>query len=97
LSAVNGAIYLPVRRKAGRVYGYVQSELPACVTQARIEVGGIVANVTPASGYFEVVVPGRRMQRELILHASAPGCESREYTVYPDADGTTIALRPVSG
>jgi hypothetical protein len=48
------SIYLPVRRKAGRIYGRVEAKDASCLAAAKVRVAGVSAAVDPASGHFEL-------------------------------------------
>lgn len=86
-------IYLPVHRKAGRVKGLVESDTPGCLAAAQVHVAGLTALVDPASGQFDLTIPGDRLQDDLILEASAPGCVSESHSVIPDSNAIVIRLR----
>lgn len=87
------AIYLAVRRKAGRVYGLVKSEDPKCVRDAHIRVAGLAVDVDPDSGRFELSIPGDRLQDELSLDATGPGCTPQHFAVVPNSNEIVITLR----
>jgi hypothetical protein len=86
-------IYLPVRRKAARIYGRVETEDCSCLSGAQVLVAGLSAPVDRISGHFELNIPGDRMHDDLELEAVAPGCVSQSYRVVPNANEITITLR----
>jgi hypothetical protein len=90
------AIYLAVRRKAGRISGLVESEDPKCLAGAQIQVAGLTAAMNPNSGRFELSIPGDRLQNELVLDVSAPGCVPQHLQVVPDSNDINITLQPVT-
>jgi len=81
-----------VRRKAGRIYGRVETEGGLCLSGAQVRVAGLSTAVDPISGHFELTIPGDRLQDELELQAVAPGCVSGIYKVVPNANEITIPL-----
>lgn len=87
------SIYLPVRRKAGRISGRVQDESGNGIPGAQVHVAGLSAGVDPASGHFELTIPGERVQEDLELEAVAPGWVSKSYKVVPNSNEITITLR----
>jgi hypothetical protein len=86
-------IYLPVRRKAGRISGRVETEDGSCLAGAQVVVAGLSAPVDRISGHFELTVPGDRMHDDLELQAVAAGCVSQSYRVVPNANEITVTLR----
>jgi hypothetical protein len=89
----SSSVYVPVRRKAGHVYGRIDSENKSCIAGAEIRVAGLVAPVDPISGRFELNIPGDRMQDQLPLQAIARGCVSQQYNVVPDSNEVVVTLR----
>lgn len=86
------SIYLPIRRKAGHIIGRIESTEHSCVSEAQIGVAGQSAAVDKVSGHFELTVPGDRVRDELELVATAPGCQSRSYSVVPDSNEIAVTL-----
>src|SRR5260370_22307833 len=86
------AIYLAVRRKAGRLYGLVESEDLKCLTGAQIRVAGLVFPVSPDSGRFEISVPGSRLHDDLVLDVTGPGCTPQHFNVIPNSNEIRITL-----
>jgi hypothetical protein len=85
-------IYLPVRRKAGRIFGRVESEDGSCLAGAQVLAAGLSAPVDQTSGHFELTIPGDRLEDDLEVQAVAPGCVSKGYKVVPNANEITITL-----
>ncbi|HEV3037832.1 MAG TPA: toll/interleukin-1 receptor domain-containing protein [Candidatus Angelobacter sp.] len=86
------SLYLAVHRKAGRLYGLVQSADRSCLAAAQVRVGELSAPVDPVSGSFELTVPGERLQDDLKLQAVSTGCVSEMYTVTPDSNQITVVM-----
>jgi hypothetical protein len=89
------SIYLPVRRKAGRIYGHVESLEPGCLSAVQVVVAGVSTQVD-SLGHFDLTVPADRLQDELILNAFAHGCSSDTYKVLPDSHAITISMHKIS-
>jgi len=89
------AIYLAVRRKAGRIYGLVESEDPKCLAGIQLRVAGLVVVMNPDSGRFELSIPGDRLQDELVLDVTAPGCAPQHINVVPNSNEIRIMLHRV--
>ncbi len=87
------SIYIPVRTKAGRLYGRVESDGSNCLFAAQVHAGGVAAPVDPASGNFELLIPGDRLRDGLVLEAVAPGCASAKYNVVPNSNAIVVTLR----
>jgi hypothetical protein len=87
-------IYLPVRRKAGRISGRVETEDEVCHSSAQVLVAGLSAPVDRVSGHFELIIPGDRMRDDLELQAEAPGCVSQRYSVVPNANEIKLRRQP---
>jgi hypothetical protein len=90
-------IYLVVRRKAGRLYGLVESEDLKCLSGVRVQVAGLVVPVNPDSGRFDFSVPGDHLQDELVLDATSPGCTPQHLNVVPNSNEITITLHRLPG
>jgi hypothetical protein len=86
------SVYLPVRRKAGRISGRVRDENGNGIPGAQVHVAGLSAGVDAASGRFELSIPGDRLQDGLELVAEAPGCASSSYQIVPDSNEISITL-----
>jgi hypothetical protein len=87
------SIYLPVRRKAVRIYGRVDGEGGGCLFGAEVSVAGLSAPIDPRSGHFELTIPGDRLRDDLELVATAPGCVSKSYRVFPNSNEIEMTLR----
>lgn len=86
------AVYLPVRRKAGRLYGLFESEDPKCIAGAQLHVAGLAVPVNRDSGRFDITIPGDRLHGDLVLDATAPDCTQQHFTVFPDSNEIRITL-----
>jgi hypothetical protein len=86
------AIYIAVRRKAGRLYGMVESEDPKCLAGAQVRVAGFVVPVNPDSGRFDISIPGDHLQDELVLDATGPNCTPQHLNVVPNSNEIRITL-----
>jgi hypothetical protein len=89
------SVYLAVRRKAGRIFGRVESKDPNCLAGAQVLVAGLSAPVDSLSGNFNLNIPGDRLQDGLVLEARSPRCISDSYNVVPDSNEVTISLRKI--
>lgn len=85
-------VYIPVRRKAGRISGRVRDENGNGIPGAQVHVAGLSAGVDAASGRFELSIPGDRLQDGLELVAEAPGCASSSYQIVPNSNEISITL-----
>lgn len=86
-------VYLAVRRKQGRLFGLIQSEEPRCLAGAKAEVAGTPVPVNPDSGRFDVSIPGDRVQDELTLDVSGPGCLTQHLQVVPNSNEIRVTLQ----
>jgi hypothetical protein len=85
-------LYIPVRRKAGRISGRVRDENGNGIPGAQVHVAGLSAGVDAASGHFEFTIPGDRLQDGLELVVEAPGYASRSYQIVPNSNEISITL-----
>jgi hypothetical protein len=85
-------VYIPVRRKAGRISGRVRDENGDGISGAQVHVAGLSAAVDAASGHFELSIPGDRLQNGLELVAGAPGYASKSYQIVPSSNEISITL-----
>jgi hypothetical protein len=91
---IDGAsLYLPVRRKSGHVSGRVQDQNGNPIANANVNLVGLSSR-SDASGHFEFVIPGEKLEEEMDLQAVAPGYKARRYKVVPDANELSITLAP---
>ena len=86
------AIYLAVRRKAGRLYGLVESDDPKCLVGVQLRVAGLAIPMNPDSGRFDVSIPGDHLEDELVLDVTGPGCTPQHINVVPNSNEITITL-----
>jgi hypothetical protein len=86
------AIYLPVRRKAGRLYGLVESEDPGCLSGVQLQVAGLAVPVNPATGRFDFSIPGDHLRDELVMDATGPGCAAQHFPVVANSNEIRITL-----
>jgi hypothetical protein len=87
------SVYLPVRRKAGRIFGHVETENPGCLVGAQILIAGVSAPVDPVSGSFDLTIPGDRLNDDSVLQAVSQECASDRYNVVANSSQITITLR----
>jgi hypothetical protein len=66
------SLYLAVQRKAGRLSGWAKDENGNPISGATVSVAGF-STITGSSGYFELAIPGSKIQGELSLEALASG------------------------
>jgi hypothetical protein len=89
---VDGAnLYLPVRRKSGHVSGRVQDQDGNPIANADLTLVGLSRH-SDASGHFEFVIPGEKLEQEMDLQAVAPGHKAQKYKVVPNANELTVTL-----
>jgi len=89
------AIYIAVRKKAGRLSGIVESEDLKCLAGAQLRVAGLVVPLDPDSGRFELSIPGDLLRDELVLDVTGPGCTPQHINVVPDSNEIRITLHRV--
>jgi hypothetical protein len=91
---VDGAsLYLKVHRKSGHVSGRVQDEHGNPIADANLSLVGLSSR-SDASGHFEFVIPGEKLEQEMDLQAIAPGYKAQKYKAVPDANELTVTLLP---
>ena len=66
------SLYVAVKRKSGRISGFVQDSDGNPVIGAVVRVAGF-STTTDASGHFDFTIPGNRLKEELDLQAVAAG------------------------
>jgi hypothetical protein len=84
------SIYLPVRRRASRLFGIVQAPDGAPVEDAAIDVEGL-STKTDAAGRFDLLIAGDGMKPEMDLKIDATGFVPESHTVVPG--GSEIRIR----
>lgn len=85
------SVYVEVRKKPGRISGYVHDDSGKPLAAVSIAVAALTAS-TNEHGYFELVIPGKQFQPSLTLNAVAPGFEPWSDTVVPNSNDVTITL-----
>jgi hypothetical protein len=89
---IDGAsLYLPVRRKSGHVSGRVQDQDGNPIANADLTLAGLSRH-SDASGHFEFVIPGDKLEQEMDLQAVAHGYKAQKYKVVPNANELSITL-----
>ena len=89
---IDGAsLYLPVRRKSGHVSGRVQGQDGNPIANADLTLAGLSLH-SDASGHFEFIIPGEKLEQEMDLQAVAPEHKAQKYKVVPDGNELTITL-----
>ena len=88
---VGGSAYIEVRRKSGRISGYVHDNQSKPLAQANVSVGQLTTS-TNAVGYFVLDVPGEQLQDSLSLLVTAAGFETWRGTVVPNSNEISIPL-----
>lgn len=88
------SLYLPVRKKPGRIYGRVQDETgrPLVGVAIAITVAGL-STQTDKNGSFEFVIPPERMQEEFSFRAIATGYAPWHGIVLANSNETVLILR----
>ena len=85
-------IYLEIRRKAGRIAGYVEDEGGRPISRARIFLGPI-GMLTDDSGRFAFDIPGDQLQPSMILRVLASGYAPWSDSVVPNSNDVTVTLQ----
>ena len=88
------SLYLPVRKKSGRIYGRVQDEAgrPLAGVAMSITAAGL-STQTDDNGSFELVIPSDRMQEEFSIQAVADGYATWRGTAIANSNETVVILR----
>jgi hypothetical protein len=91
--SLNGTtLYLPVRKKAGRITGRVQDEEGKPLAGVSISIAGLSV-YSDKTGQFEVTIPGDRMKSELSLQAIATNFAPYRTTVTAGGNEVGVILR----
>ena len=85
------SLYLPVRRKNGRISGFVQDSDGKPVVGAAVGVAGLSVT-TDALGRFDFTIPGNRLTEELDLQAVAAGYLPTRVKVVPGSNEAMVVL-----
>ena len=89
---LNGSnVYVEVRKKPGRITGYVQDDEGIPLPGVALALAGLT-QLSDKSGYFEFVVPGDKMQSDLTLKAMSPGFAPWSDSVVPNSNDVTISM-----
>ena len=86
------SLYLAVRRKSGRISGFVQDSDGNPVIGAVVWVAGL-STTTDASGHFDFTIPGNRLKEELDLQAVAAGYAPARLKVVPGSNEASVVLK----
>jgi hypothetical protein len=86
-----GAAYVEVRRKPGRIKGYVKDDEGRPLPGVTLTLAGLTASSTE-SGYFEFTIPGDKLQPSLTLKALSPGFVPWSDTVVPNSNDVEISM-----
>ncbi|MBL7187041.1 MAG: carboxypeptidase regulatory-like domain-containing protein [Phycisphaerae bacterium] len=86
------SLYLPVRKKSGRIYGRVQDEAGRPLLGVTVTGAGLSMQ-TDKNGSFELAIPPDLMQEEFSLQAVATGYAPWHGTVVANANETVVILR----
>lgn len=86
------SIYLPVRRLARSIRGYVQDDAGKKIQNAVVSSAGITAN-SDATGYFELSIPADRLKPEMPFQVEAAGYSTWRGTAVPGANDATVILQ----
>jgi hypothetical protein len=87
------SVYVEVRKKPGRIRGYVHDDTGKPVSAVSIVVVGLTAS-TDQNGYFDLTIPGEKLQSNLTLKAIKPGFDVWSDTIVPNSNDVTVTLRP---
>ena len=85
-------IYVPVKKRGGRISGRVQDENGEPISNAKINLAGIT-DITDSVGHYDVTIPGDRLGAQMDIEITAVGYEPAHYTVVPNAEHVVLALK----
>ena len=85
------SVYVEVRKKPGRISGYVHDDDGKPLAAVSIVVAGLTTSSNGA-GYFELGIPGDQLQPSLTLNAVVSGFIPWNDTVVPNSNDVTITL-----
>jgi hypothetical protein len=88
---MESSVYVEVRKKPGRISGYVHDDEGMRLAAVSIVVAGLSTS-THQDGSFELAIPGEKLQPSLTLTAVASGFEPWSDTVVPNSNEVTINL-----
>ena len=91
LSLEGESLYLAVRRKRGRIPGFVQDSDGKPVDGAVVGVAGLWIT-TDALGHFDFTIPGDRLKKDMDLQAVAAGYLPTRLKVVPGSNEATVVL-----
>ena len=90
--SLNGTtLYLPVRKKDGRITGRVQDEEGKPLAGVAISIAGLSV-YSDKTGQFEITIPGDRMKPEFSLQAIATNFAPYRTTVVPGGNEVGVIL-----
>jgi hypothetical protein len=88
------SLYLPIRKKSGRIYGRVQDETGKPLAHVTINITTVsLSTKTDENGSFELVIPSEYMHDEFSLQAVADGYTPWYGTVITNSNETVVILR----
>ena len=90
---VGDSIQLEVRKRPGRIYGWVQDQNGRALAGVSLEAVGISVR-SDSNGHFELLIPGNQLQPALDLVARATGYGIKHFTAVPNASELDIQLAP---
>lgn len=90
-SISDGTLYLPVKRRSGRLSGHVQDRQGNPIGDAEISVGNLSVR-TNRMGYFEMPIPGDQLRDKLDVTFRAEHHGSQRYEMTPNANPAVIVL-----
>ena len=90
---LNGAgIYVPIKKRDGRISGRVEDDNGNPLSGAKVQVGDLPPATSDSAGHFELVIPGDRLKPQLDLQASVAGYGVKHYQVVPGANDLVVQL-----
>jgi hypothetical protein len=87
-----GSVYVEVRQKPSHIRGYVHDDRGKPLAGVSVVVAGLSA-LSNEVGYFELVIPGDRLQSSMTLKAVAPEYLPWSDTVVPNSNDVAISLQ----
>ena len=89
---VGESLYLPARKRVGRLYGMVAGEHGEPLAGAFLGTGEFMTR-TDTVGRFELTIPGDKVRGEMTLDVRASGFQPQTLAVTPGANEIRIFLR----
>lgn len=90
---LNGAgIYVPVKKRDGRISGRVEDDNGNPLSGAKVQVGDLPPATSDSTGHFEFAIPGEQLKPELELDVVRAGYLPKRLKVVPNANDVVVQL-----